>query len=629
MKKIMKVFVFAVLAVSLSFATIATSVSASSKNNGPKVKLGIEVLMEEEIDLIKGKNVGLITNPTGVDNNMNSTVDLLYNHPDVNLVAMYGPEHGVRGDAQAGASIESYVDDATGLTVYSLYGKTQKATPEMLKGVDVLIFDIQDVGARFYTYIYTMYYAIEAASENNIEIIILDRPNPIGGLKVEGPAMEPGSTSFIGLIEDMPTRHGMTVAELALYFNEVKLPEKGIAPAKLNVVKMKGWERGMLYEDTGLHFVLPSPNMPTPETTQHYIGTALFERIHVAEGRGTTKPFELIGAKYINPKEYADAMNALNLPGVLFRAASFTPVSANQNITPAMTSPAHGVELFITDATAYDPIRTTLFMISKLNEMYPNPEKDGTGFYFTAGWDKLMGNKWVEDRILAGVSVDDIIAEWQPGLEAFKTVREGFLLYGTTVDKTALDSKILEAKEIDKTKYTEESVKALNEAIEAAETLTNNPNAVQAQIKPAVDALDKAILDLEPITVPETPLDYEALEKEIQRAKQAVEENYTPESYAELTLKIEAAEAILEKAKNDEATQEQIDKALTALTEAIEGLEAISTDGGTEEPGIDTDGETDKEDPSTGILNNSLQYGMIALTGLTLLTGLFLKSEEQ
>src|SRR5699024_1098375 len=283
----------------------------------PILELGVEVLLSEYKDILKEKNVGLITNPTGVDQELNHIVDLLYNDPEINLVALYGPEHGVRGDAQAGSYVEFYIDETTGLPVYSLYVKTKKPTPEMLEDIDVLLCDIQDVVARFYTYIYTMAYAMESAQENGIEIVILDRPNPLGGLTVEGPVLEKGYETFVGLYP-IPTRHGMTVGELAYYFNE-----EFEINADLTVIPMKNWKRSMFYKDTNLEFILPSPNMPTEETVQVYPGLAIFEGTNMSEGRGTTKPFELIGAPFVNSTELATELNKLNLSGVRFRAASF------------------------------------------------------------------------------------------------------------------------------------------------------------------------------------------------------------------------------------------------------------------------------------------------------------------
>ncbi|MEH7235471.1 exo-beta-N-acetylmuramidase NamZ family protein [Bacillus sp. JJ1562] len=407
-----------VLVLVLSTFTAAYAKNDKEKKN-EKFRLGVEVLLKDQIDLIKGKRVGLITNPTGVDQNLNSIVDALYNNPDVELTALYGPEHGVRGDAQAGAYVEKYTDEKTGLPVYSLYGQTKKPTPEMLSNVDVLLFDIQDVGARFYTYIYTMALAMEAAKENNIPIIVLDRPNPISGTKVEGPVLEDKYSSFVGEYP-IPVRHGMTVGELAKLFN--KEFEIG---ADLTVVEMEGWKRNMYYDETPLHFVLPSPNMPTLDTTLVYTGAALIEGTNVSEGRGTTKPFELIGAPFINSADLAAQLNSYKLPGVTFRAASFTPTFSKH-----VNKLSHGVQIHVTNRNAFKPFETGLYIVKTIHDMYPNdfafrtPGTNGISFF-----DNLVGNGSIRTDIEAGKSVEEMKAKWQSGLDEFMTVREQYLLY--------------------------------------------------------------------------------------------------------------------------------------------------------------------------------------------------------
>lgn len=381
--------------------------------------LGVEVLLQEQLDKIKGKNVGLITNPTGVDQELNSIVDLLHEHPDVHLVALYGPEHGVRGDAQAGEYVEYYIDEKTGLPVYSLYGETRKPTPEMLEDVDVLLFDIQDVGTRFYTYIYTMAYAMEAAAENEIEMIVLDRPNPLGGAKVQGPVLEPEYASFVGMYP-IPLRHGMTVGELALLFNE----EFEIG-ADLNVVTMNGWKRTMFYDDTPLAWVLPSPNMPTLETALVYPGGALIEGTNVSEGRGTTKPFELIGAPFIDGTALAEELNALQLPGVRFRAAYFTPTFSKHS-----GELSGGIQMHLTNAYTFDPVVTGLTAVKTIHDMYPDDfqfrAEDGNGISF---FDNLVGNGWIREEITKGTSIEEIVDRWQEDLQDFNTIRSQYLLY--------------------------------------------------------------------------------------------------------------------------------------------------------------------------------------------------------
>ncbi len=404
---------------SLSVAFADNNGKGHGHDKRKKFKLGVEVLLEDQKELIEGKSVGLITNPTGVDQELNSIVDLLHNDSDVDLKALYGPEHGVRGSAQAGEYVEYYTDEETGLPVYSLYGSTKKPTPEMLEGIDVLLFDIQDVGTRFYTYIYTMAYAMEAASENDIEFIVLDRPNPLGGEAVEGPVLDDEYASFVGKYE-IPLRHGMTVGELASLFNE----EFEIG-ADLTVVEMDKWKRDMYYDDTPLEWVLPSPNMPTLDTALAYPGAALIEGTNVSEGRGTTKPFELIGAPFINATELASELNELKLPGVDFRAASFTP-----SFSKHAGELTHGVQIHVTDKEAFKPVKTGLSLVKTIHDLYPEDfefrAENSAGVSF---FDLLVGNGWIREGIENGDSVKKMEKQWEDDLKDFKEVREDYLLY--------------------------------------------------------------------------------------------------------------------------------------------------------------------------------------------------------
>ncbi|MFC2947296.1 exo-beta-N-acetylmuramidase NamZ family protein [Virgibacillus sediminis] len=407
------------LALVLSSFTAVLADRGTGKGNPNEFKLGVEVLLDEQKDLLDGKRVGLITNPTGVDQDLNSIVDLLHNDPDVELTALYGPEHGVRGSAQAGEYVEFYIDEETGLPVYSLYGQTRKPTADMLDNVDVLLFDIQDVGTRFYTYIYTMAYAMEAAEENGKEFIVLDRPNPLGGQKVEGPVLEEEYASFVGNYP-IPLRHGMTVGELAKLFNdEFKIG------ADLTVVEMSGWKRNMYYDQTSLEFVLPSPNMPTFDTALVYPGAALIEGTNVSEGRGTTKPFELIGAPFVNSTELAETLNSLNLPGVTFRAASFSPSFSKHSGTLS-----HGVEIHVTNKQPFQPVTTGLHIVKTLHDLYPDDfefrAENSAGISF---FDNLIGNGWIRQDIEDGKSVKEIEKKWEDELAKFKQVRKQHLIY--------------------------------------------------------------------------------------------------------------------------------------------------------------------------------------------------------
>lgn len=413
-KQLKKTGISLVTAVFLVGALTGTNVSADLETEGRmhKVKTGVDILIAEEKDLLKGKKVGLITNPTGVNADLTSSVDLL--HEEFELTALYGPEHGVRGDAQAGEYVDFYIDEKTGLPVYSLYGKTRKPTPEMLENVEALVFDIQDIGTRYYTYISTMAYAMEAAKENDIPFIVLDRPNPIGGKSIDGPVLETEFSSFIGLYP-IPLRHGMTAGELAALFNE----EFGIA-ADLTVVKMKGWRRSMNFDDTGLPFILPSPNMPTVNSTFVYPATGLIEGTNLSEGRGTTKPFELIGAPFINSTELAEQLNNLYLPGVRFRAASFTPSFSKHS-----GKLSHGVEVFVTDRDKFKPTETGLHIIKTIHDLYPDDFK----FLENGHFNLLMGNDWVQAMIKNGASVEEIVSNYENGKKDFMKVRKEYLLY--------------------------------------------------------------------------------------------------------------------------------------------------------------------------------------------------------
>ena len=400
-------------ALALAFACCA--VTARATDNAP-VLPGIEVLLSGRLDLVRGRRVGLVTNPTGVDRELRSTVDLLHRHPEVELVALFGPEHGVRGDAQAGDAVATTRDAATGLPVYSLYGEHREPTPEMLRGIDVLLFDIQDAGARFYTYPYTLAKVMQAAARAGIPVVVLDRPNPVGGVEVEGPVLEPEYASFVGMYP-IPVRHGMTIGELARLFNGAF----GIG-ARLEVVPVRGWRRDMREPGHALPWVPPSPNMPTPDTALVYPGTALLEGTNVSEGRGTTRPFETVGAPYVDADALAARMNALGLPGVRFRPVWFMPTFSKH-----AGRRCGGVQLHVTDPAAFRPFRTGVALLATLRAMYPDDFAflDGDPPFF----DRLAGNGWLREAILAGESPGAIEARWQAQLREFLALRERYLLY--------------------------------------------------------------------------------------------------------------------------------------------------------------------------------------------------------
>jgi uncharacterized protein YbbC (DUF1343 family) len=410
-----------------------------SAGEAKPIRPGVEVLLETRIDLIKGKRVGLLTNPTGVDSRLDSVIDRLRNTAGVELVALYGPEHGVRGNAQAGEYIPFFFDDKYGIPVFSLYGQSSKPDPGMLKNideymrsfdttdagkipdgamirdVDVLIFDLQDVGTRVYTYVATMAYAMQAAAESGIDFIVLDRPNPVNGEVLEGPVLEyPEFSSFVGLYP-VPERHGMTVGEFALMFNDIFLEKK----ANLTVVPMEGWNRTMWFDETGLPWVIPSPNMPTLDTATVYHGQVLFEGTNVSEGRGTTRPFELFGAPWIDGYELARKLNELGLPGVRFREVWITPT-----FSKFAGELCGGAQVHVTDRNLYRPFATALHIIRTIMDTYPDK------FEFHADYfDKVAGTAKIRKALEAGQSVEEIVAAYEAGLDAFAETRRPYLLY--------------------------------------------------------------------------------------------------------------------------------------------------------------------------------------------------------
>jgi len=322
------------------------------------MKLGID-LIDKHLDFFKGKRVGLITNPTGINSEFKSTIDVL--KEKVNLVALFSPEHGVRGNIQAGVKLDTYIDEETNLPVYSLYGETRKPTKEMLDQIDCLCIDIQDAGSRFYTYIYTMAYCMMAAKEYDKEFVVFDRPNPVNGVDFEGNILDLKYRSFVGYYPILQ-RHGMTMAELALLFNE----EYEIG-CKLKLILMEGWERWMYYDDTNLLWVMPSPNFPTPLTAIVYNATCIFEGTNVSEGRGTTAPFQIVGAPYIKPKDFANALNSYNLEGVYFRSLYFTPTFSKHK-----DKVCGGVEVHVLDRNKFKPVKTGWTMLEVVRTMYPD-----------------------------------------------------------------------------------------------------------------------------------------------------------------------------------------------------------------------------------------------------------------
>lgn len=390
-----------------SLFIVGCNTTPVEENKKVEVKLGID-LIEENLDIFSGKRVGLITNPTGVNSDYKSTIDVLYENPNVDLTALFAPEHGIRGNSQAGGTIGHEKDAITGLTVYSLYGNTKKPTAEMLENVDVLCIDIQDVGARFYTYIYTMAYAMEACKEFNKTFVVFDRPNPISG-KVEGFILQEEHSSFIGLYPII-TRHGMTIGELAKLFNE----EFKIG-CDLKVIEMKGWTHDLYMDETTVPWINPSPNMPTLDTAIVYTGTGNFEGMNISEGRGTTKPFEFIGAPFINPHKWAEKLNSLGLEGVYFRPMYFTPTF--EDYAGLLCG---GVQVHVTDRDKFSATKVGVAMVYTVKELYSYNAATQSYLKLVTGNDYLFKM----DK-----SMEEVFAILDEDAEKFSETRAKYLIY--------------------------------------------------------------------------------------------------------------------------------------------------------------------------------------------------------
>lgn len=389
--------------------------SGGGGHGRPRVRTGFDRLAADGYRPLAGQRVGIVTNPTGITADVRHVVDVMHADERVDLVAVFGPEHGFRGTAQAGGSEGRYDDPATGLPVYDTYLKSGQPLADVFtaSGVDTVVFDIQDVGARFYTYIWTLYDCMVAARLAGKRFVVLDRPNPVTGRAALGPVLDRAFATFVGR-EPIAQAHGMTVAELARLFNGEFLER----PVELETVKASGWRRGDFFDATGLPWVPPSPNMPTPETALVYSGTCLFEGTNLSEGRGTTRPFELLGAEGID-RRWAEAANALGLPGVRLREAYFAPTfSKFQGKTVG------GVQLHVHDRESFDPVRTGIALLV-------TAKRSWSGFAWRPdNWiDKLTGNTRVRTMIDAGAPVDEVTGAWRADLAAFRAVRKSYLLY--------------------------------------------------------------------------------------------------------------------------------------------------------------------------------------------------------
>ena len=403
--------------VAMAMLLIAAVQSISQPLQTAGVKLGVDVLLADHLDLLRNKRVGLITNPSGVTSELQATADVLFAHPDVHLVALFGPEHGVRGDVEAGQYISHFTDEQTGLPVFSLYGSSKKPTPDILKDVDVLVYDIQDIGLRSYTFIYTMALAMQAAKENGIPFIVLDRPNPLGGELVDGPVLDPAFKSFIGMYP-IPNVYGLTVGELAGYFNR----EFNI-DCDLTVVPMQGWQRWMQFRDTGLTWVPTSTHIPTAQTAFYCALTGIIgESGTINVGVGYTQPFQLLGAAWMNASDVADALNKLSLPGVYFRPKYYKPFYGAYK-----DALLQGVEIYISEPRKLKPIEAQVNILSAVMRLYPDADifNEARNDMF----DKAMGTSAVRMALEKGTAPEAIIAAWQQNLEHFRRSRAGYFLY--------------------------------------------------------------------------------------------------------------------------------------------------------------------------------------------------------
>lgn len=394
------------------------------------VRPGIEVLESRGFEGLKGKRVGLVTNPSGVDRNLRSTIDILHDAKDVELVALFGPEHGVRGDAYAGDKVSDDVDPVTGVKVFSIYGKYREPSQEMLDGIDVMVYDIQDVGTRSYTFISTLGLVMRACAKKGIEVVVLDRPNPLGGLKVEGCCVEPGYYSFVSEFE-IPYIYGLTVGELAIMINEEGLNrgEKGYEPAlkcKLSVIPMDGWRRKMSYIETGLPWVLPSPNIPYPQSAVNYPSSGITGEFnnYLNIGIGYTLPFETFAAEWIDAEALKKELDSYHLPGIAFRIIHYKPIAGSSK-----GKLLHGVQFYYTDYEAADITLTQFYVMQAVNRLYPehNPfemSKDRIGMF-----DKVCGTDYVRRNFSKRMEVSDIIDYWNKDVKKFKTLSKKYYIY--------------------------------------------------------------------------------------------------------------------------------------------------------------------------------------------------------
>lgn len=388
---------------------------ASREQKPPAVRPGVEVLLADSLSLVEGRRVGLVTNHTGQDRAGVSTIDLLARHPALELVALFSPEHGIRGRAEAGERVDGSLDEATGLPVHSLYGETTKPTPQMLEGVEVLLFDIQDVGARYYTYLSTMALAMEAAGEAGVPFVVLDRPNPIGGAQVQGNVLDPRFSSFVGPYP-VPMRHGLTAGEFA----RMAVGEFGVR-VSLSVAPADGWRRSMRFGETSIPWVAPSPNMPSVESALHYPGTCLFEGTNLSVGRGTARAFQQVGAPWLDAEALAARLSSLGVPAAEFVPLRFRPTAPGDG--KFADTEVQGVRL-VAAGPGYDPTLAALALLAETRAM-----SGGRWEWRPAHFDRLAGDGQLRLDVEAGTPYAQLAAGWGADVGRFLERRRPYLLY--------------------------------------------------------------------------------------------------------------------------------------------------------------------------------------------------------
>ena len=398
--------------------------SLSTTAKASKVLTGIDMLEHQNFKPLQGKRIGLITNPTGVNRYLKSTIDILHDAPNVQLVALYGPEHGVRGDIYAGAKVQDQKDEKTGLPIFSLYGKTRKATKEMLRGIDALVYDIQDIGSRSFTFISTMGLAMEAAAENGIEFIVLDRPNPLGGLHVEGNVVEDDCVSFVSQFR-IPYIYGLTCGELAKMLNGERMLANGVQ-CKLTVIKMKGWKRKMTFADTGLPWIASSPHIPQALTAWYYPTTGIVGELgYLSIGVGYTLPFQLFAASWIDAEELANAMNAQQMPGVTFR-----PIHLRPFYSTGKGEQLQGIQIHITNYKTVQLTPIQFVLMQEIARLYPEHSvMEHANQQRFSMFDKVCGSKQIRQRFMLRNQWSDIETYWNKDVKPFKILSKKYYLY--------------------------------------------------------------------------------------------------------------------------------------------------------------------------------------------------------